>query len=237
MSRITVVTAASERYLLTLAEARAQLGGIATSLTDPVLTTHIAQVTALVELALNRVLPQDRVIETFHVGGWREFCLSRYPIKTLHSVTVDGVELTVDTDYDLTEPEAGIVRISAGLSGWDGGYLGGYALQGAIGHSIGLYTGAQVGRRQDWAFNYTAGYGMADSSGVTPTVPEPLKIAAVDAIRAQLLSADRDASVTAMSLGDASWSFAKPEGGGGAASMSIKASLTGLLSSYVRPIL
>lgn len=197
MSKLTITSAATYRNIITPAEARTQLGTLLVDVSDDLLTAWVGQITALVENALRRVLPQERVVETFQVPNWREFALSRYPVATLHDVTVNDIELAA-TDYTLVSPDAGIVRLLTAMP------LAGMTYEG-----IGLYT---AGQRQTVVIDYTAGYGMAGSTGVEPAVPTALKLVCFNAIQAQVFAAGRDPTVVSERLGDASRTYAASGG-------------------------
>lgn len=238
MPNVRVITAATARWVLTEAEARALLGSALPPETPTAtVETWLAQLTSTMEGALNRTLPQERVEETFIKPGYRQFVLSRAPVKTIHAVTIDGTALTSD-DWQVEDEQGGVIRLLVGLAAsiglGMGDYTGDYAEPSTRG--IGLYSGAAAGRKQVYKIEYTGGFGMPGSAD-TPALPEAIKAVAFDALRAVSTAATRDPTITAMRLGDASWSFSAgtaDSGASGPAGELITRARTGTLSPWVR---
>lgn len=104
---ITVVTPASSSNLALLADVK-ELLGISGSSEDDLLNDMIAYSTAMIEDYLGYKPGLATVDETLAGNGRQELMLSRFPVASITSITLDST--TVDSDdYDLQEPEAGIV--------------------------------------------------------------------------------------------------------------------------------
>lgn len=96
--------------------------------------TLIAQVSALIDRFLNRVLAEESVTDHFRQPANEVLRLSRYPVSEILSVTEAGVELSPD-DWELNEATGELWRMSSGdRSYWsDTGaiqvsYIAGYGL-------------------------------------------------------------------------------------------------------------
>lgn len=229
---LVVVTPSANQSLVSEDAVRQQVPACAdvNTVSSALLQRWIDQATSLVLQALNRDLAQERVRETFTESGWREFQLSRYPVKTVHSVTVNGQEVA-EADYSLIHPGAGLIRIEGGAFA-----IGGQAYLQAFGagdwQGIGDWPGDVRGVRQQTVIEYTGGYGLAGSVD-TPVLPAAIEFATVDAIRAMVSFVQRDPTVQSMSLGDASWTFKVGSGGSlASAGESLQKGLAGSLSGF-----
>jgi hypothetical protein len=103
----TVVTAAADQLLVTLANAKADLG-ITSSDDDAYLTRLIAQCSDDIARYCGRVFKSETVDDTFYLSASQKvLILQRYPTASISSVTVDGVALS--STYYTFDPATGIV--------------------------------------------------------------------------------------------------------------------------------
>ncbi|MGJ5149864.1 phage head-tail connector protein [Bradyrhizobium sp. HKCCYLR1023] len=154
-SVVEVLTAAGSERLTTLDRVKGELN-ITSSASDVILTSKIDEASSDVAAAIGKRLPSEGVRETFwhdepvhpHAGYRRmmpsetTLFLSRAPVTTIASVTVDDVPLDA-ADYRL-DPEAGLLdRLSSGYPcAWRFcksvviNYTGGFVLPGNNGRTL-----------------------------------------------------------------------------------------------------
>jgi hypothetical protein len=126
-SVVQIVTPAASELLTTLSRVKGELRGV-TGADEEVLKAKIAEASSDVQAAMGYRLPSEDVIETFwhddvtalpRVVHWRNqalttLFLSRTPVSTIASVTVDDVPL--DTTDFLVDPKTGTLdRFSSGF--------------------------------------------------------------------------------------------------------------------------
>jgi hypothetical protein len=117
---LEVVTPASTLDLVALATVKAELGIIDTT-QDSYLSILIREASGLVSLHCQRVFPLETVAETFRrdpsptCGRFpvvRPVVLTRNPVASITSVTVDGVTLA-GTDYEIDKAAGLLWRLTA----------------------------------------------------------------------------------------------------------------------------
>jgi hypothetical protein len=134
----SVTTVNTDRSLLTLAEIRAAVGvsdGSKDSVLVPLGDRVSATITRACMVSRDGAMPPtlrlEAVSDTYRQHGWRpaqwlaggqqSLVLSRRPVTTIASVTVDSVVLTADTDYEVDKASGLLFRLSNGVRvGWCG---------------------------------------------------------------------------------------------------------------------
>lgn len=120
---LTVVTPAASRDLATLETVKAELG-LTTGDDDAYLSAAIRQASGEVEEWTGRVFTVETVRETLVVNRpASDLPLSRFPIQSVSSVTLDGVE--IDLDLVLVDGPTGL--LSRSRSRWRGNVVVTYA--------------------------------------------------------------------------------------------------------------
>lgn len=144
-SIVTVVTPAASVDLTTLATLKAELG-ITTTGEDTQLGTWIGQASAACEAYCNRTFARETLRETFRnpsLGArFASIPLKKYPVTAIASVVEDGVTLTVDTQYEVSDNGL-LYRLDAqaDISTWQFSklvvtYTAGYVLVGDLPRNI-----------------------------------------------------------------------------------------------------
>jgi hypothetical protein len=137
----TVLLASDSFALTTVANVRSDLGETDISLTDDFLSRLVAQCSKAAERRIGRVLAlqgyRDTIKTCPYESSFTFDCLrtSRFPLISVSKVTVDGTDLTADTDFELDVPQSRLWRLdsSANRIAWCASsivveYLAGYAL-------------------------------------------------------------------------------------------------------------
>jgi hypothetical protein len=107
---LTIVTPA-ESYALTTVEAVRAIMSNSTAYDDETVEAWIDQASGVVSDYCNRVLISETVIETFRLDRCPyELILSRTPVATITSITVDGVTLEVD-QYEIEKDSGVLIRL------------------------------------------------------------------------------------------------------------------------------
>lgn len=153
----TVVTAAADQLLVTLTDLKTDLG-ITTDKFDTYLNRAISSASADIAKYCGRTFKSETVDETFFVeANIESLLLSRFPVGTITSVTVDG-EAIASTLYTPDINAGLLLRLDtdADLSWWSEGkivvrYAGGYTtietdLQAAC---VSIVKGRQAARNRD----------------------------------------------------------------------------------------
>lgn len=221
MSLITVVTPAARRSLTTVERYRE--ASPESELLDAQIEAMIGQATAKAESYCNRVFARERVVETFY-GTDAMLFLTRIPVTTIHSVTVNGTLLTVDTHYRLEDDKAGLLK----MLGIGGAYTADYYDRMMEGN-YGWPTAPAAPVKTE--VNYTGGWLMPDATDFD--LPADLENATQSMVRE--LSERMDSirlDVTSEKLGDASWTY-----GGAAASIPGGSGGSQTFDVLIRPIL
>lgn len=143
-SILTVTTAASSFDLTVLATVKAALGvDPANTKFDALIANQwIPQASAAVATYCNRVFARETVTETWrNVYECGPLMLSRHPVASIASVTVDGTTLSA-SDYEYDAKTGFIYRLSSDARiAWYAAkivivYAGGYVLLGELPHEI-----------------------------------------------------------------------------------------------------
>ena len=136
-SNIRVITPADSYDLTTVAAVKSELG-VPDNSGDDFLATAITQVSSAIIGYCNRVFAQEAVQETFWMNNAKAemLCLSRYPISSVSSITVDGTALDLSLlDYDSLTGFAFLIDSSGNPTTWQAmkivvSYTGGYPAGG-----------------------------------------------------------------------------------------------------------
>lgn len=171
-SLVTVTTPATERDLCTLAAVKLDLG-ITASTFDAELAQRIAQASAMIETHCRRVFARETVQEVFRDVEDYRLSLTRFPISSITSVTVDG-EALPSGDYEMDAEAGALFRLS---------------------------DDARVAfRAVKVTVVYTAGYVLPDTAN--PTLPADVQRACVLAATTAYLGKGRDLTIRSESAQD-----------------------------------
>lgn len=225
MAVTSVVTAAPSRGFTTVAALKDR--GVNTGTTpDAILLQDIAAWSRRFERMADRVLAQERVVETIYGRELAILILQRRPITEIHSIELNGVEVD-DERYRLDEPEQGMIRIE--LFERYETWLSGDSTPGlAHNPSDNRYT-----------IDYTGGYVLPgwDVAYGDRTLPDEIELAVIGALRTGYSAQGPAlaAGLTAERLGDYSWSAGSAAAGGGGragSSSDVPPGFTELAHSY-----
>ena len=178
---ITVITPAASKDLTVLATVQAELE-ITGAADDGFINTLIQQASAAIVAYCGREFAAEEVDETVKAYGTATLMLSRTPVTTLTSVTLDdGVSsLTVPaSDYMLEDAENGFIRSLTGGWKWT-------AAQGA-----GIIARPVAGSEfQAYRIRYTGGYTLLT------TLPHDVERACIDLVKVKYLARGQGGNIT-----------------------------------------
>jgi uncharacterized phiE125 gp8 family phage protein len=170
---MTVTTAPEFTALTTLDRVKLELD-ISTSDNDALLTSKIREASGDIESHIGRTLCRAGLTERFWGEGCAEYLiLSRWPVVSIASVTVDDEEID-DAEYRLDNETGQLYRLDTS----------GYAI---------AWTWCK-----DVVIVYTGGYLMPEDT--SPTLPAVLEGAAVELVASFWLSRGRDPRVRSESI-------------------------------------
>lgn len=204
MAVTSVVTAAPSRGFATVDALKARVDTGSTA--NAILLQDIEAWSRRFERMADRVMAQERVVETIYGRGLAILILQRRPITEIHSISINGVELD-STLYRLDEPEQGMVRLEL-FERYDS-WLSGDS-------DPGLASNPPDNR---YTIDYTGGYVLPgwDVSYGDETLPIEVQLAVISALKIGYSAQGPAlaAGLTAERLGDYSWSAGSSSAGGG----------------------
>ncbi len=178
---ITVVTPAGSKDLTILATVKTELV-ISASTDDAFINTLIQQASAAIVTYCNREFASETVDETVKAYGGANLMLSRTPVTTLTSVTLDdGITSTVipTADYMLEDSQAGFIRSLVG--GWS---CTNSQVYGILGRPV---AGSEF---QAYKVRYVGGYTLLTD------LPHDIERAAIDLVKSKYLGRGKDSNIT-----------------------------------------
>lgn len=184
-SRVAVVTPAETYALTALDTIKEELPG--TTIPDATLSRWIQEASSTAATYCGRVLASEEVTETFYLTGTpTSLPLSRWPVSSLDTVTLDGVALD-PADYQVDEGTGFLYRLDADANEtyWSGSrvvveYTGGYTILGTLPRDIEAAVLALVKRRA-YTYSQDPNLRVVDVVGVgrrewwvSPTSSDPM---------------------------------------------------------------
>lgn len=185
---VTVVTPADSRDLTTVHEVKEGLGLDQDDEThDQFIGRLIGQASGAIERWTGRPFARETVKETLAGVGRVDLVLSRTPIISVASVTIDG---DVVTDFSIRDAEAGILFRE---SGWPTSEI--------RGHNIASYLTGET--KDTIEVQYEGGYDLPGSEGsFDPTLPADVERACIETVKAWFMARDRDPALASEKVGD-----------------------------------
>jgi hypothetical protein len=181
--------------LTTIASAKTELGIADNDASkDTLLERWISEASGAIERRLGRKLRRVELTEKLAGSGGPELLLSRTPVVAVTKVVLDGAELAAG-DYELEDPEAGILSREAGWPASGDACIG-------IARTPIPGTGAR-----NVAVTYEGGYVLPNDAGER-TLPPDLERGCLETVKALFHALGRDPNVTSEQLGDYSVGFA-----------------------------
>lgn len=171
-SLVTVTTPATERDLCTLTAVKLELS-LSGSAADAILTERIAQMSAMIETHCRRVFARETVQEIFRDVDDYRLSLTRFPVSSITSVTIDGEALS-SGDYEIDAEAGALFRLSSDAR-------------------VSIYASKVT-------VIYTAGYVLPDTAN--PTLPADIQRACVLAATTAYLGKGRDLTIRSESAQD-----------------------------------
>lgn len=187
--------------LTTLDTLRAELGLDEDVSKDALLERWINEASAALERHCGRKFQKASVTEKLKGTGTRELLLSRTPIVSITSVTLDEDVLDAD-DYEIEDAEVGILSRS---NGWPADEE----------RCIGIaWTPIPGTGERNIAVAYVGGYVLPNDAG-TCTLPPDLERACIETVKSMSAAQLRDPAVSSEQLGDYSVTYRASSGGAG----------------------
>lgn len=202
---ITVLTPPECEDFTTLDAVKAYLN-IADASQDAKITQGIKYAGDFIRRFTGHTFARQTVIETVRGFGTNYLMLSLYPITDIAAVLFNGEAVT---DYELSNPEAGLLFRSIG---WDWSAA-----------SFGSISADPVPNSEDFIYSvqYTGGYCMPCAGGCTRTLPYDLEQAAIEIV--SLYMDQTPLNISQIKVGDYSVSYKN----------GIPATITAILNQYV----
>jgi hypothetical protein len=170
-------------YIRTIDEIRAMLG-IADTRDDGAIVLWAEGLQGRFDDHCRRVLLREAAAVELHQGGSAMLYLLHYPVETVHSITIDGVAISVPERVDRMRG-----RISGGLHGWDEGEIALTVTGGLIqadgtraplapaGEVMALKRAFDLQLNYEWRNRKTLGIAQVSQQGASMQAPAMITLA------------------------------------------------------------
>lgn len=138
---ITVSSAAESEALTTLTTIRSELGLDVESEQDALIDQYILEASRAIENYCRAKFAKQTITETLSSPGGKYMQLSRIPVVSITSITLEGVAVDA-ADYVLIEPESGIVFAEDGWTRTYGAYD--YSVQYVYGYVLPSFSSGTI---------------------------------------------------------------------------------------------